>query len=397
MAQVEKRGSGYSVRYRYTDERGQEHRPRISGFLTSEDASAAAKGLKKKSNQGVDIHGDNATCGEIMERWFSDHCFNLADTTKSRYSDGIDKMSKLFIYDLPVKRVTNKTYQTLLDDIQKGHGGKKAVTLRTALSNTEPLRLALSWSAKEGIIPAYPFEKIELPKVKRRPQKILSDFDVKSLDEFTRDHPFRIPLLLALYGGLRREESAALTWYDVDDARRTITVNKAIARTSQGKEIEKDTKNTPSARTVTLPRFVMEELKAAPKTSERVCVSSTGQPYRLDSYPQAVKRIIEDINAQREQRNRKALEEAEKAGLPRRSVPQLAPMPLATYHDLRHTHAAICIRMKMQPKVISERLGHSSIKITMDLYGYLMPGLQESVADALDQEYGNQGAQNGEE
>ena len=44
------------------------------------------------------------------------------------------------------------------------------------------------------------------------------------------------------------------------------------------------------------------------------------------------------------------------------------------------------IRRGVQPKIISERLGHSSIKITMDLYGYLMPGLQDSVADLFDQE-----------
>lgn len=45
------------------------------------------------------------------------------------------------------------------------------------------------------------------------------------------------------------------------------------------------------------------------------------------------------------------------------------------------------IRMNVQPKVISERLGHSSIKMTMDTYGYLMPGLQYAVADLFNQKY----------
>ena len=389
MAHVEKRGGSYSVRYRFTDERGQSHRPRISGFSSRDDAAAAAKDLIKKSNQGIDVHGDNATCGMIMERWFAEHCVHLAESTQSKYSDGIDRLSKMFIYDMEIKRISKKTYNTLLLDLQNGVGGKQPVTMRTALSISEALRMSLSWAAKEGIIPSYPFEKIELPKPKKRPQKILTDADVKALDAFTVDHPFRIPLLLALYGGLRREEAAALTWYDIDYTRRTITINKAITRTSKGKELEKDTKNTSSSRTITMPKFVMNELRSAPKTSERVCVSSTGEPYKLDSYPQAVKRIIDDINAKRATDNEKAVQDAVKAGLPKRSVHQAAPMPPATYHDLRHTHAAMCIRMGMQPKVISERLGHSSIKITMDLYGYLMPGLQESVADALDQEYGD--------
>lgn len=62
-------------------------------------------------------------------------------------------------------------------------------------------------------------------------------------------------------------------------------------------------------------------------------------------------------------------------------------MPNASFHDLRHTHAAMLIRRNIQPKVISERLEHASIKITMDLYGYLMPGLQDAVAEVFNQEH----------
>lgn len=70
----------------------------------------------------------------------------------------------------------------------------------------------------------------------------------------------------------------------------------------------------------------------------------------------------------------------------------MAPIPKATFHDLRHTHAAMLIKMGVQPKVISERLGHTSISITMDVYGYLMEGLQSGVADALDKEFQEQTA-----
>lgn len=58
----------------------------------------------------------------------------------------------------------------------------------------------------------------------------------------------------------------------------------------------------------------------------------------------------------------------------------------ASFHDLRHTHAAMLIRRNVRPKIISERLGHSTINITMNLYGYLMPGLQETVAEIFNKE-----------
>ena len=55
-----------------------------------------------------------------------------------------------------------------------------------------------------------------------------------------------------------------------------------------------------------------------------------------------------------------------------------------TFHDLRHSHAALLIREGLHPKVIQERMGHSSIRTTLDTYGHLFPGLDEAAAEALD-------------
>ena len=368
MASVSKRGSLWCVRYRYTDELGATKEKRVSGFQTKEDAMAAAKQLEAKSNAGVDVLGDRQTCGQIMERWFSEHCAYLSPTTRAKYSDGIDRLSRLDIYSLPVRRCTPGTLTALIAALQNGAGGSRPVAVRTAIALTEALRMSLSWAADRQIIPVNPLAGAQLPKTEKRQQRILSDEDISALVAITEGNPFRIPLLLALYGGLRREEVAALRWQDVDFKRRTLTIRQAMTRTSNGSEVLKAPKTAGSCRTVSMPRFVMDELRLMPKPCDRVCTAPSGQPYRLDSYPQAVRRLIERINEARK-------------------LTKTPPMPLATYHDLRHTHAAMLIRMGVQPKVIQERLGHASIKMTMDLYGYLMPGLQESVADALDADF----------
>lgn len=368
MASVSKRGNLWCVRYRYTDELGAVKMKRVSGFKTKEDAMAAAKSLEAKSNAGFDVNGDRATCGQIMERWFSEHCAYLSPTTRAKYSDGIDRLSKLDVYTLPVRRCTPATLTALIAALQQGAGGSRPVAVRTAVALTEALRMALSWAATRQIIPVNPLAGAPLPKAEKRQQRILSEDDVADLVKASEGNPFRVPLLLALYGGLRREEVAALRWEDVDFKRRTLTIRQAITRTSSGAEVQKAPKTSASCRTVTMPRFVMDELRLMPKPCDRVCTTPSGLPYRLDSYPQAVHRLIERVNEARKATNH-------------------PPMPLATYHDLRHTHAAMLIRMGIQPKVIQERLGHSSIKMTMDLYGYLMPGLQESVADALDTDF----------
>jgi integrase len=63
------------------------------------------------------------------------------------------------------------------------------------------------------------------------------------------------------------------------------------------------------------------------------------------------------------------------------ALPHKAPL---RFHDLRHTCASLLIAAGAHPKAIQERLGHSSIQITMDRYGHLLPGVHESTTAALE-------------
>ena len=54
-------------------------------------------------------------------------------------------------------------------------------------------------------------------------------------------------------------------------------------------------------------------------------------------------------------------------------------------HDLRHTHATLMMKQGVNPKIVQERLGHSSFAVTMDIYSHVAPGLQEAAALAFDQ------------
>ncbi len=53
-------------------------------------------------------------------------------------------------------------------------------------------------------------------------------------------------------------------------------------------------------------------------------------------------------------------------------------------HDARHTHASIMLKQGVHPKIVQERLGHSSIQITLDTYSHVVPGLQEAAAKSFD-------------
>jgi integrase len=61
-----------------------------------------------------------------------------------------------------------------------------------------------------------------------------------------------------------------------------------------------------------------------------------------------------------------------------------ADVPKIRFHDLRHTHATMLLAQWVHAKVISERLGHSNIKITLDTYSHVLPNMQEEAANQID-------------
>ena len=129
--------------------------------------------------------------------------------------------------------------------------------------------------------------------------------------------------------------------------------------------IVKDTKTARSRRLVSLSGMVVEELKKhrsrqnelkkllgdAYNDSNLVCAQNDGRPLSLDNFSKAFVEILG------------------KAGLPRIRL-----------HDLRHTHATILLSQNVHPKIVSERLGHSTVGITLDTYSHMLPGLQEEAA-----------------
>lgn len=387
MASIEKRGRYWSVRYRAVDDIGNETNKRVSGFKSRAEAEKAAGTLEPATAAGIDVHGDKQTCGYWMERWFAESCAGRVEaTTLSKYSDALDILRETAIYNTQVRNTNRRTLPVLIEVIRT-RGGRER-TVRTALDTTEPLRFALSWALQSGYLMVNPIAGSRLPAAETPKQVILDDHD---MDELVREAAtvrvspnkrtvtggsFYIPVLLALYGGLRREEAAGLTWDNVDIKRKTITITAVEAATTQGKRVKKAPKTKKSRRTISMPRFVMDALRASPRRSDYVCVRRDGKPLALHSYSKAVARIIEKINKERAERGE-------------------APMPKASYHDLRHTHAAYLIRLGQHPAVIQDRLGHGSIKITMDTYGYLMPGMQEGAAEAMEKAGTKPGTQAG--
>jgi integrase len=178
----------------------------------------------------------------------------------------------------------------------------------------------------------------------------------------TIDAHHRTLILLAAYTGLRWGEAVGLHLDDLNLLGRTLTVSRTLSEV-RGQLTLTDPKTRAARRQTALPGpvadLLAEHLAAYPARNGHVFTTPNGQPLRRTNFRRRVWQPAV----------------AASVGEPCR------------FHDLRHSHAALLIAQGTHPKAIQARLGHASIRTTLDIYGHLFEGLDEAAADRLEEAY----------
>ena len=227
----------------------------------------------------------------------------------------------------------------------------------------EALQQALAWQ----LLARNPADAVKPPKVER---KQLSTYDIQQTAELLeglRGNRMFIPTVLAGLCGLRRGEIAALQWKHVDIERRQIAVAQSAEQTRAG--VRYKPPKSGRARTVAMSDTVTAELRAH-RVAQAEGLLSLGVRLSEDTF------VVAQADGSPLQPNSLSHEwvrQIGKIGLPR-----------IRYHDLRHAHATHLLLSGVHPKVASERLGHSKVGITLDLYSHVLPGMQEDAAARVD-------------
>jgi integrase len=224
------------------------------------------------------------------------------------------------------------------------------------------LRLVFGTAVASGAIRANPCTGVRMPRSSRTEMSFLHPEEILDLADAIGPR-FRTLVVFAAYTGLRAGEIGALRVGRVDLLRGTAEVRESLADVN-GRLVFGSTK-TYAHRTVRLPRFLCDDLAEhlgprAGHPGELVFIGPSGAPLRHNLfYTRHFKPAVV------------------RAGLPER----------LRFHDLRHTCAALLIAQGAHPKAIMERLGHSSIQVTLDRYGHLFPSLDETLTDGLEATY----------
>jgi integrase len=305
------------------------------------------------------------TVGEYLDLWLKDVTDTVRRSTYEGYEYAIRPHIKPALGKIKLKDLTPAHARWFYRDrLDSGLAPATVHKLHVVLHK------ALKAAVADGVVPRNPVAGLKLPRITREEIEPLTEGESRRLLETVRGDRLEALYVLALNTGMRQGELLALKWDDVDLERGVLRVRRTLTHANKSFVLgEPKTKN--SRRTIRLTTGAVDALRAhlSRQLEEIEEMGSLYQPGGLIFATEAGT-IINPSNL----RNRSFKPLLERAGLP----------PIL-FHDLRHTCATLLLGRDVNAKVVSEMLGHSSIRITLDIYSHLMPDMQEKAAKALEE------------
>jgi integrase len=271
----------------------------------------------------------------------------------------------------PIKHVTTSELDALYDDLlrrgRRDGAGLKPITVRKVHLI---LRGTFERATRRGIVESNPTLMAEAPGARACRPPIFPVWSAVELEKFLRSarlHPYYAAFHLAAATGLRRGEILGLRWCDVDFENALLRVVQTVILVQA--DVLIDTPKSPAGR-----RRVDLDRRTVGVLSEHVAQVERKRGYASSGLRESDELVFT--------RNGGPVHPALFSYWFQRQV-ELAGVRRIRFHDLRHTHATLALLAGVHPKVVSERLGHSSITITLDIYSHVLPSMQRDAAERV--------------
>ena len=339
---------------------------------SKKDAQRELARLLHEINTGAYVEPTRMTVSDYLDRWLEDYArSNVSPKTFERYEEIVrlhlkPSLGHHVLSKLQPLHIARYYSEALVSGRKDGKGG--GLSAQSVLHHHRVLRAALHQAVKWLLLPRNPADAVNPPRPQHREMHALDERATAKLLGAAEDTRLALPVLLAVTTGLRRGEILGLRWRDVDFQGGILAVRQSLEQTRGGLTF-KQPKTAKGRRVVVLPSLALEALrqhKAKQATvklalgpayddHDLVCARDDGKPWPPDAFSTAFVGLVR------------------KAGIAR-----------TRFHDLRHTHATQLLRQGVHPKIVSERLGHATVGITLDVYSHVLPGMQEEAAARTD-------------
>ena len=370
-----RRGRKYSVVIDLGQDPGTGKRVRKwhSGFSTRREAEAARIELLGLLQRGTYVAPIRQTLGDfLMGTWLPTARPTIRPSTYQSYEHNMAKHVVPRIGRIALQDVSPVTLNTLYAELLAsgrldGNGGLSPKTVRyihTILHRV--FRDACKWN----LLGRNPATSADPPKPKNyatRQMKTWSATELRELLHQVQDSRTHPALHLMAVTGMRRGEALGLRWVDVDLGDKRIAIRQTLISVAYEVQIS-EPKTDRGRRSIALDERTVSILRQHRTTQlrERLAAGSAWQDLGLVFTRQDGSPIHPDAFSKEFDRLVRA------SGLPRIRL-----------HDLRHTFATLALKAGAHPKVVSERLKHSQVSVTLDTYSHVLPSLQEALADQI--------------
>jgi integrase len=341
--------------------------PMVRRYVSAKTKTEAQRALREAmtdADRGLTFDANSLALGEYLGRWLEDSVKGtVRNTTYERYEQ------------IARKHITPALSNAKLRDLTPAHvrglykEKLKALSPRTVQYIHVTLHKALKQAVNDGLIPRNVTEAVKPPQVRREEIRPLTPEQVNILLDAARGNRLEALYVLAVHTGLRQGEMLGLKWEDVDLETGKIQVRRTLTTTKDGPVLSTP-KPKGSRRSVKLTQSAVEALRGH------------------------LQRQLGEIDRAGSLWEENGLIFASETGEPleRRSIIKYqfkklltcAGLPDIRFHDLRHTCATLLLGRNVNPKIVSEMLGHATIAITLDTYSHVLPNMQNEAAKALE-------------
>jgi integrase len=336
----------------------------LYGKTRQEVAHKLANALSSRED-GLVFDAGKLTVGQYLESCLED---SLRDTVRQSTFERCEQIVRLHIRpalgNLKLKTLSPAHIQGFYRD-RLDSGLSPATVQKIHAVLHKAFDQAVRWS----LVPRNATEAVKAPRPAPEQIKPLDSEQVKRLLKAAHGNRFEVLYTLAVTTGLRQGEILGLKWEDIDLANGVTRVRRTLTR-RRGRLFLGDPKTKRSRRTVRLTKSAVEALKRH-LAHQMEQMERLGDLYKDQGLVFATGRgtLVNPSNL----RKRSFAPLLEKAGL-----------PSVRFHDLRHTCATLLLSRNVNPKIVSEMLGHATVSITLDTYSHVLPNMQDGAARALE-------------
>lgn len=364
---ISKRKNGtyaYTIEMGKNPETGRRQQKMKAGFATKKEAEAALAQVLTELGRGSYLEPTKKTVAEFFTEFLAGKRQRMRPGTVKTYKWLINYHIIPRLGQISLAKLTPQHLLALYDKLQ----AEGTISKQTIYHIHKVVHDGLATAMRHELIYRNVAKLVQPPRVPKTKMNVWTDEQLVQFLEYAKPYRYYMIILLAATCGLRRGEAIALRWEDVDFKAGTISINQSYTRGEQG-YIFQEPKTKAGIRTIALPQITIDALKrqkvllaqdklaAGPKYNDHGLVNQTKvgcpvNPYYFET---------------------RWLDLLRKSDLPR-----------IRFHDLRHTHASLLLKQNVHPKIVSERLGHSSVGITLDRYSHTY-GVDYNAASELNQ------------